>query len=380
MSNFKKNNKKSANKNRKNYKIESLEPRLMMDASVTDWENEIDSIDAQLLSTTNTLSTDTNFNIDNTVIYEEDGVSRIANFNDIAALATNLTRSQINSEVEKILQEGLSNAKTARRTALLQTDEYKELNKTNSSLSSDALIALKKELDDAVNGGLYSAFEIYNGLSKKSVTVSRWTFNVEQPLNDPNASLKVNVAVSEEFGARSAITGNIGNFSGVSVNLIQFSTSVDEKFTINLDGKSNAACTNENFSVVVNFKQDLDPEKVGASGNALEFESIADSKDDYKKYDYSVKVERKAGHLTNSRAVWEGGDYNDYYGFSRLPAGYSFQGKFYLYGEYAHVWQPSLSKRNSAWGKGTVVDRDGYEVDDGLHRYGYQSIRCTKDY
>ena len=28
MSNFKKNNKKSANKNRKNYKIESLEPRL----------------------------------------------------------------------------------------------------------------------------------------------------------------------------------------------------------------------------------------------------------------------------------------------------------------------------------------------------------------
>lgn len=51
MSNFKKNNKKSANKNRKNYKIESLEPRLMMDASVSDWENEIDSIDAQLLST-----------------------------------------------------------------------------------------------------------------------------------------------------------------------------------------------------------------------------------------------------------------------------------------------------------------------------------------
>ncbi|SHL82452.1 hypothetical protein SAMN05720470_1184 [Fibrobacter sp. UWOV1] len=30
MSNFKKNNKKSANKNRKNYKIEPLEPRLLM--------------------------------------------------------------------------------------------------------------------------------------------------------------------------------------------------------------------------------------------------------------------------------------------------------------------------------------------------------------
>ena len=86
------------------------------------------------------------------------------------------------------------------------------------------------------------------------------------------------------------------------------------------------------------------------------------------------------GYKINSRAVWEGGDYNDYYGFSLLPAGSSFQGKFYLYGEYAHVWQPSLSKRNSAWGKGTVVDRDGYEVDDGLHRYGYQSVRCTKDY
>ena len=37
MSYFKKNNKKSANKNHKNYKIESLEPRLMMDATVNDW-------------------------------------------------------------------------------------------------------------------------------------------------------------------------------------------------------------------------------------------------------------------------------------------------------------------------------------------------------
>ena len=37
MSYFKKNNKKSANKNHKNYKIESLEPRLMMDGTVNDW-------------------------------------------------------------------------------------------------------------------------------------------------------------------------------------------------------------------------------------------------------------------------------------------------------------------------------------------------------
>lgn len=39
MSNFnkniKKNNKKSANKNRKNYKIESLKPRLMMDGMMS---------------------------------------------------------------------------------------------------------------------------------------------------------------------------------------------------------------------------------------------------------------------------------------------------------------------------------------------------------
>ena len=45
MSNFKKNNKKSANKNRKNYKIESLEPRLLMDAShkADDWISEVDA-------------------------------------------------------------------------------------------------------------------------------------------------------------------------------------------------------------------------------------------------------------------------------------------------------------------------------------------------
>ena len=83
------------------------------------------------------------------------------------------------------------------------------------------------------------------------------------------------------------------------------------------------------------------------------------------------------GGRVNSRAVWGG---YDLYGFSLLPAGYSFQGKFYLYGKYAHVWQPSLSKKNSAWGKGAVIDQDGIEWDDGLHRYGYQSVRCTKDY
>ena len=116
-------------------------------------------------------------------------------------MATNLDSEEINSGIEKILREGLSNAKSARRTALLQTDEYKELNKTDSSLSSDALKALKKKLDDAVNGGVYSALEIYNGLSKTSLTVSGWIFNIEKPSNDSNASLKVNVAVKEVSSA-----------------------------------------------------------------------------------------------------------------------------------------------------------------------------------
>ncbi len=44
MSNFNKKNKKNANKNRKNYKIESLEPRLMMDASVNDWNDELNAL------------------------------------------------------------------------------------------------------------------------------------------------------------------------------------------------------------------------------------------------------------------------------------------------------------------------------------------------
>ena len=271
-----------------------------MDASVSDWENEIDSIDAQLLSTAGSLSTDTNFNIDNTVIYEKDGESRIAKFNDIASLATNLDSKEINSGIEKILQEGLSNAKTARRAALLQTDEYKELNKTNSSLSSEALKTLKKKLDDAVNGGVYSALEIYNALSKTSVTVSGWTFNIEKPSNTSNASLKVNVAVNEVSGVSSEISANIGNFSGVSVNLTPIDASVNEKFIIDLDGQNSAECKNENYTIEVRFRQDLDAAKIGASGNALEFESIADSKDDSKVSDYSVKVERSGNNSNKS--------------------------------------------------------------------------------
>lgn len=41
----KKNNKGSKKKNnRKNYKIESLEPRLLMDASVSDWSDELNAL------------------------------------------------------------------------------------------------------------------------------------------------------------------------------------------------------------------------------------------------------------------------------------------------------------------------------------------------
>lgn len=47
MSYSKKNNKKSKKNTRKNYKIESLEPRLLMDATAHDWETEIDGITIQ---------------------------------------------------------------------------------------------------------------------------------------------------------------------------------------------------------------------------------------------------------------------------------------------------------------------------------------------
>lgn len=45
MSKSKKNNKKIAKKvSRNSYKIESLEPRLMMDATVNDWNDELNSL------------------------------------------------------------------------------------------------------------------------------------------------------------------------------------------------------------------------------------------------------------------------------------------------------------------------------------------------
>lgn len=44
MSKLNKKNKKSKKKNRKNYKIESLEPRLLMDASVNDWNDELNAL------------------------------------------------------------------------------------------------------------------------------------------------------------------------------------------------------------------------------------------------------------------------------------------------------------------------------------------------
>ena len=88
------------------------------------------------------------------------------------------------------------------------------------------------------------------------------------------------------------------------------------------------------------------------------------------------------GPLVNSRAVWEGGDYNDYYGFSLLPAGYSVVGKFVLYGERACVWQPSSHKKYGTLEKATAsfLYDDGIEWDMGIDRYAYLSVRCTKDY
>ena len=85
------------------------------------------------------------------------------------------------------------------------------------------------------------------------------------------------------------------------------------------------------------------------------------------------------GAMVNSRAVWNG---QDYYGFSLLPVGYSFQGKFYGYGEFARAWLPALSKKRDDMGRTVLTsDTDAYTLyDTGLERYGYQPIRCTKDY
>ena len=86
------------------------------------------------------------------------------------------------------------------------------------------------------------------------------------------------------------------------------------------------------------------------------------------------------GYKINSRAVWEGGDYNDYYGFSLLPAGVAIEGKFYAYGEFAYMWQPELSERREDWGKAAVLSEKGIEWDSGSERYNYLPIRCTKDF
>ena len=85
------------------------------------------------------------------------------------------------------------------------------------------------------------------------------------------------------------------------------------------------------------------------------------------------------GAMVNSRAVWNG---QDYYGFSLLPVGYSFQGKFYGYGEFARAWLPALSKKRDDMGRTVLTsDTDAYTLyDSGLERYGYQPVRCTKDY
>ena len=158
----KKNNKKSKNINRKNYKIESLEPRLMMDATADGWSQELDVINPSSISCFST-STPEFKNWENTnirtlfVTDRSTNETRVAKVGDLLGtdkdslnMASFANTDDVKSDLKKIMSFAIDSLKNDYANTCIQlNDVYKKLR--DNTANSTERITLKAKLNAEVN-------------------------------------------------------------------------------------------------------------------------------------------------------------------------------------------------------------------------------------
>ncbi|MDD5942645.1 calcium-binding protein [Fibrobacter sp.] len=306
MSNSKK-NKMFKKNNRFDCKIEQLEPRLMMDATADEWNQEALQLDvnaASIFVSCSDYQKWANTNIRTLFVKDSNNDDvRIAKAKDLiddnqAISLLSLNSSEV-ANLKQIMGSASQIAKSSYRQSLLNTPPYNGINDPNTSAEEKQ--SLINSLDSAVNQYKFSAAEMAVYLNALAST-SGFVFGVDAESD----SLVVSI-VKHETATNPDIAANVTGFANVATNLqgvnVDGGHNVDRNasFSVKLDGASNPEYINQTVSVAAHFRQytqqDVDDESdserkaeledfLQANGSVLEYKSIADV--DESVPDYSV--------------------------------------------------------------------------------------------
>lgn len=260
MSNSKK-NKMFKKNNRFDCKIEQLEPRLMMDASADDWNQEALLLDVNAASIFVSSSDYQKWaNTDIRTLFVEDSNNddvRIAKANDLindnqAINLLSLNSSEV-ANLKQIMGSASQIAKSSYRQSLLNTNPFNGINDPNTSAEEKQ--SLINSLDSAVNQHKFSAAEMAVYLNALAST-SGFVFGVDAESD----SLVVSI-VKHETATNPDIAANVTGFANVATNLqgvnVDGGHNVDRNasFSVKLDGASNPEYINQTISVAAHFRQ-----------------------------------------------------------------------------------------------------------------------------
>lgn len=261
------------------YRIEQLEPRLMMDATVSDWTAESNLIDENLLPAQYVSSWE-NARID-TVQIEENSLVRRAQVNDLYEEGDIDT-----SALETIVKDSIIGA----------------LNQ----LKAEYMAAHDGEWDSSHTFG---ASEIYSHLSSSSFNSNGW--NGSFALSNGSIVVSATFHKAKTVENLSALVAEKINVDVSLVSLDENNVSIDASAQITLDGVGSVDVDNVALDARALFRQVVDNPGDGtnprlALGNTLEFESVADAANDLTTADYSAGVQ--ANNSSIGQTYW--GDLN----------------------------------------------------------------------
>ena len=283
MSANKKNNKKNR---RNNYKIEALEPRLMMDATIASWENEASSFSD--LPTTN---------VKNWLNETFQNVSKV----------DSSTGSKSSLQVKEVLESEIDVADYEDIKAEIKSqfkdavDDFRE-EKVSEYKAAHSGVS-DKEAENAVAGQLFKASDIVVKMSR--FKVNDWSISFKADGSNPDViiftvSKKGTRTIKDELDAFVARDSNINvNLECQTKDNVVYSAKFDIFFDIN----SSEYIKNEEYDVKTKFHQIVDDAdgRDKAIFGAIELKSVEDSGTSGADYAVGIKTDSKSsGDLSQS--------------------------------------------------------------------------------
>ena len=239
MSKSKKNNKKSKNNKRNSYKIESLEPRLLMDAAASQWNDEIEDM---------TLSAQTLAALDNANFFKESNWSQAGMVSGLRHVSGSGEATKV-AEVSKADFMKFVGSKLSKNTA--KSDE--KLDDVKDVLKD----ALKKAVKKA-KGGVAPSVDKDGNVLDNNILSAEDICNAFEDLYGGKVyeQGKLSIGVGHKDGGLSVFSSAFFDGSFASNDILAYKADISDCF--NIGSEFDIACINQH----VEFSFGLDGDKL----------------------------------------------------------------------------------------------------------------------